>query len=178
MSIAELFDRLGFVVHPDKSVLIPTQEITILAFVINSRKMSVKLTPQKEKNLKRLVNQLFSMKTPSIRFLTKLIGTIVSVLITVKYAPLYYRAVENDKIRALETCKGDFDSHHPISDDAKDDLKWWRDNSKIENWIHSPIIDTELFCDASDFVWGGVFETKRTGGAWSETENEYHINEK
>ena len=45
MSIAELFDRLGFVVHPGKSVLIPTQEITILGFLINSRKMSVKLTP-------------------------------------------------------------------------------------------------------------------------------------
>ena len=68
MSIAELFDRLGFVFPPDKSVLIPTQEITISGFEINSRKMSVKLTPQKEKNLKRLVNQLFSMKIPSIRF--------------------------------------------------------------------------------------------------------------
>ena len=78
MNIAELFDRLGFVVHPDKSVLIPT-EMTILGFVINSRKMSVKLTPQKEKNLKRLVNQLFSMKNSSIRFLAKVIGTIVSV---------------------------------------------------------------------------------------------------
>ena len=29
----------------------------------------------------------------------------------------------------------------------------------MENWIHPPIIDTELFCDASDFAWGGVFET-------------------
>ena len=58
MSIAEFFDRLGFAVHPDKFVLIPTQEIAILGFVINSRKMSVKLTQQKEKNLKRLVNQL------------------------------------------------------------------------------------------------------------------------
>ena len=119
MSIAELFDRLGFVVHPDKSVLIPTQEITILGFVINSRKMSVKLTPQKEKNLKTLVNQLFSMKNLSIRLLAKVIGTIVTVFPAVKYAPLYYRALENDKIRALEICKGDFDSHHPISDDAK-----------------------------------------------------------
>ena len=48
----------------------------------------------------------------------------------------------------------------------------------MENWIHPPIIDTELFCDASDFAWGGVFETKHTGGAWSETEKEYHTNEK
>ena len=47
MSIAELLDRLGFVVPPDKSVHVPTQEITMLGFVINSRKISVKLTPQK-----------------------------------------------------------------------------------------------------------------------------------
>ena len=65
--------------------------------------------------------------------LAKVIGTIVSVFLAVKYAPLYYRALENDKIRALGVCKGDFDSHHPISDDAKDDLKWWRDNNKLEN---------------------------------------------
>ena len=88
MSIAELFDRLEFVVHPDKSVFVPTQEITILGFVINSRKMSVKLTPQKENILKRLVNQLFSMKNPSIRFLAKKIGTTVSVFPAVKYTPL------------------------------------------------------------------------------------------
>ena len=88
MSIAELFDRLEFVVHPDKSVFVPTQEITILGFVINSRKMSVKLTPQKENILKRLVNQLFSMKNPSIRFLAKKIDTTVSVFPAVKYTPL------------------------------------------------------------------------------------------
>ena len=52
--------------------------------------MSVRLTPQKEKNLKRLVNQLVSMKNPSIRFLAKLIGTIVSVFSAVKHALLYY----------------------------------------------------------------------------------------
>ena len=106
MSTTELFDRLGFVVGPDKSVLLSTKEITILRFVTNSIKMSVKLTSQKEKNLKRLVNQLFSMKDPSIRFLAKVIGTIVSIFLAVRYAPLYYRALENDKIRALEICKG------------------------------------------------------------------------
>ena len=61
MNIAELFDRLGFVVHSDKSVLVSTQ-IIILGFVINSKKMSIKLTPQKEKNLKRLVNQILYEK--------------------------------------------------------------------------------------------------------------------
>ena len=54
ISIAEFLDKLRFTVHTDKSVLITTQETTILGFVINSRKMSIKLTPQKEKNLKRI----------------------------------------------------------------------------------------------------------------------------
>ena len=35
---AELFYRLAFVVHSDRSVRIPTQEITTLGFVIISRK--------------------------------------------------------------------------------------------------------------------------------------------
>ena len=127
--------------------------------------MSVKLTPQKTKNLKRLVNQLISMENPLIKFLAKVIGTIVSVFPEVKYAPLYYRALENEKMGAIEICKGDFDSHHPISDDGKDDLKWSRNNNQMENWIHSPITDTELFCEASDFAWAGVFETNPIGGA-------------
>ena len=33
----------------------------------------------------------------------------------------------------------------------------------MENWIQPPIIDAELFCDASDFA----------RGAWSETEKDY-----
>ena len=114
--------------------------------------MSVKLTPQKKKNLRRLVNQLFSMKKTSISFLAKVIGTIASVFPAVKYSPLYYRTLENDKIRDLEVCKGDFDSHHPTSNDAKDELKCWSDNNQMENWTSPPIIDTKLFCDASDFA--------------------------
>ena len=51
--------------------------------------MSLNLTTKNEKKLKRLVNQLFSMKNPSIRFLAKVIGANVSVFPEVKYAPLY-----------------------------------------------------------------------------------------
>ena len=48
----------------------------------------------------------------------------------------------------------------------------------MENWIHPPIIDTELFCGASDFAWRGVFETKPTGSTRSEAEKGYRINGK
>ena len=38
------------------------------------------------------------MNKPSVRFLAKVIGTIVSVFPAVKYALLYYQSLENDKI--------------------------------------------------------------------------------
>ena len=46
------------------------------------------------------------------------------------------------------------------------------------NWIHPPVIHTELFRNVSDFAWRGVFATKPTWGAWSETGKDYFINEK
>jgi hypothetical protein len=38
-----LFQQLGFVIHPEKSVLHPVQAIEFLGFVINSLSMTVRL---------------------------------------------------------------------------------------------------------------------------------------
>ena len=46
-----------------------------------------------------------------------------SVFPAVKYALLCYRALKIDKIKTLEICKGEFNCHHHISDDAKDYIK-------------------------------------------------------
>ena len=47
-----LFEKLGFVIHPEKSVLAPTHVITYLGFEINSVDMTVTLMREKkEKNL-------------------------------------------------------------------------------------------------------------------------------
>ena len=50
-----LLEKLGLIVHPVKSVLVPThdQRIVILAFVLNSLTMTVMLTKEKAVNLKR-----------------------------------------------------------------------------------------------------------------------------
>lgn len=39
----QLFDSLGLTVHPQKSILIPTQTIEFLGFILNSQKMIVAL---------------------------------------------------------------------------------------------------------------------------------------
>ena len=47
-----LFDSLGFIIHPVKLVFIPTQTITFLGFILDSRNMTVSLTQQKQLKLK------------------------------------------------------------------------------------------------------------------------------
>ena len=42
-----MYTKLGFYIHPGKSYLNPTQEITYLGFVLNSITMSIKLTTEK-----------------------------------------------------------------------------------------------------------------------------------
>ena len=44
-----LLDYLGFTIHPDKTVLKPTQIITFLVFIIDSRNMCVRLTEERGK---------------------------------------------------------------------------------------------------------------------------------
>lgn len=46
-----------------------------------------------------------------------------SVFPAIKHALLCYRALKIDKIKTLEICKADFNSHHHISDDSKDYIK-------------------------------------------------------
>ena len=45
----KLFLKLGFIIHPEKSSLQPSQEITYLGFVFNSKEMLVTLTRKKGK---------------------------------------------------------------------------------------------------------------------------------
>ena len=48
----KLFLKLGFIIHPEKSSLQPSQEITYLGFVFNSKEILVTLTSEKKgKNL-------------------------------------------------------------------------------------------------------------------------------
>jgi hypothetical protein len=42
-----LLKQLGFVIHPDKSVLHRVQSIEFLGFVINSLSMTVRIIPRK-----------------------------------------------------------------------------------------------------------------------------------
>lgn len=115
LETVKLVDSLGFTVHPDKSVLFPTQEITFVGFLINSVTMTVKLTPEKISDIIRECKRLLNLKSVLIRDVAKIIGKFVASEPGVKYAPLYYKTPEIDKDQALKRSRGNFDVYMRLS---------------------------------------------------------------
>ena len=105
-----MFDKLGLVVHPEKSVLVPTQRLVFLGFILDSILMRISLTPEKACRVKNACKQLVDTVLPSIRQVAQVLGLLTSSFPGVMYGPLHYRWIEIDKTQALKQCKGNFES--------------------------------------------------------------------
>ena len=96
-----LFHQLGFVMHPDKSVLILTQRLTFLGFVLDSQSMAVAFTGEQAVKVKEACQQLLQEKAIAIQEVAKVLGLLTSSLPVVLYGPLHDRSIEMDKTQAL-----------------------------------------------------------------------------
>ena len=177
LETVKLVTELGFCVHPEKSCLIPAQEIVFLGNVLNSVTMTIKLTDEKKLKIKNACKTLQIKSQYTIREVAKVIGLLVSSFSAVMYGPLYYRELERDKSIAVKDSQGNYDGPMSLSLEAKSELQWWIDNignafNVIEHEPPSVIINS----DASKIGWGGVLEGTTCGGHWSPQESEVHIN--
>ena len=69
-----LLRELGFTIHPEKSVLIPTQQIIFLMSVIDSVKMTITLTEERKQSIYMFCQNIFSSYEVTIRELAQTIG--------------------------------------------------------------------------------------------------------
>lgn len=174
-----LVDRVGFTIHPRKSVLVPTQIIEFLGFVLNSILMTVTLTRDKADSLIYDCKGLFHSKTCSIRQFAQAIGKMVASQLGVPYAPLYYKNLENEKNKQLKLSCGNYDSEMILSTESRETLNWWIKNlHSCENKVSRGKPEIILQSDSSGFGWGGVNQTNNqtTSGHWSFEEKLEHIN--
>ena len=63
-----LVDSVGLTTHPDKSVVIPTQCIGFVGFILESRDMAVRLAPRKASDIKMHARGLLHARETSIRY--------------------------------------------------------------------------------------------------------------
>ena len=173
-----LFESLGFIVHSEKSVMIPCKKLKYLGFWIDTEKMQVTLPDDKISKVKLECSNLMNASVITIRDLAKVIGILVSCFPAVLWGPLYYRNLDADKIEALRLNYGNFDALTVLGNKAKPELLWWINN--VENQFY-PIErsepEIEFSTDASNDGWGIYCDSEiSTSGQWSETEKQFHIN--
>ena len=156
------FTNLGFLPHEEKSVVEPTQELTLLGFVLNSLTMTISLTPFRVQKLVNACSMLLKMDKPSIRTVAQVIGLMVASFPAIPHAQLFYRVLERDKTNTLQQEKGDFEGTMTYSSEAKSDL-------------NDPMSLQSSLIEASLLGWGAHFN-KHAGGQWTIAEAAHHIN--
>ena len=102
---AELFQNLGFTISVKKSVIKPTQCIEYLGFILDSRDMTVTLPAEKTERLLAMTKLLRRLSKPSIRFVAQVEGSLSATRYATKFAMLYTKMMEIDKIEALRNSR-------------------------------------------------------------------------
>ena len=178
LTAVQLFISLGFHIHPEKSVIVPSQSIEYLGFVLSSVTMTVKLTDAKISKYVKLCKGFLTVnKKHKIRDVASLIGKLTSTFPGVQYGPLHYRHLEQDKTEALKQCGGDYEAPMVLSNGSLRDLQWWVTNldTAFRN-IHIGEPECIVHTDASLTGWGAKCERMSAQGVWSSGEKCRPIN--
>lgn len=91
-----VFSKLEFQIYPEKSKVVPSQEIKFLGFMINSRKMTTCLSGTKEEGISRFFSKGETTNILKIRDLARMIGKCQAAL-TVILTPRKKRSIEKGK---------------------------------------------------------------------------------
>ena len=85
----DLLQSLGFTIHPGKSVLVPTQKIEFLGFVLNSVERKIKLTDCKAGKIIPKIKKLLYEGKQIIRDLASVKGSLVATFLLLPYGKLH-----------------------------------------------------------------------------------------
>lgn len=96
-SLRTTFISLGFKIQPEKSVFIPTREITFLGYVLNSVTMKVYPTREKIQKGLELARTVRAKTSLQIRELATTIGVLKDLNKGCEYGMANYRFLEIDK---------------------------------------------------------------------------------
>jgi len=124
-------------------------------------------------------SRLLTGSSSNVRELAQFVGQVVSCFQGVKFGPLWYRYMENDKIKALKQNKGDYESKVVFLNEAKSEMIRWTENIMSSfNDVHSDHSEPDfvLFTDVSLTDWVCSCKISRTGGHWDYTESQSNIN--
>ena len=101
----QLLTNLGFLGNLKKSVLTPKQQAEYLGFIVNSIEMKLFLTEEKLLRSK-LEAEMLLKSNPVVKILASFLGFCQSTLPAIAVAPLHFRNLQADMIKALKGSRG------------------------------------------------------------------------
>ena len=129
-----LLEFLGFTIHSEKSVLVPTQEIEILGLVLTSVEMKIKLTNCKSGKIISKIKKFLCEGKQTITDLASVIGSLVATFPVLPCGKLRYRELERCKISSLKFQKDKYNAPcMPLSTSAISELHLWLKHLKNAN---------------------------------------------
>ena len=139
-------------------MLIPTQELEFLGFLIISRRMVLQLTEKRRQKIRSTCQTLLAAGTPSLRELASCIGSLTAAWPGVLPAPLHMRALQAIQGQAVRREQA-WTSPVILTPEAEEDLRWWI--SHLDRWNGRPLrVDAPMMLIRSDAATDGG------GGGW------------
>jgi hypothetical protein len=178
--VIDLFQRAGFLIHPVKSVLIPTQVIEFLGFMIDSINMTISLPGEKEKRLRKelrwWIKVVHEGQWVQIRKASAFLGYLIAMLPASTYSKAHFRRFQREVDIHLQNNHRDYEAQVQMSLYVLPDLEWWIDlPTPITRPIHRELPRFYITTDASSSGWGIVWGNEVRAGKWPAHENR-HIN--
>ena len=165
----QLLTDLGFLENLKKSVLTPKQQTEYLGFLMNPIEM--KLFLMEEKLLRsKLETECLLKSNPVVKMLASFLGFFQSTLPANAVAPLYFRKLQADMIKAIKGLRGrqGYRSVVHLSPEAKAELEWWRDHLKMKQWQKhfAPRKNKRQYSQMPSSKGEVTFESGKNRGRW------------
>ena len=176
--LEDLSLSLGFIFHPEKCSLTPSQQFSFLGMSFDSVKWIVSPSPERIERFIELRDTLMSQESASARSLAALLGQMESLSPLLPLGRLHKRPLQRQlKLRWNQTTDS-WDELVSLVGWFKEAISQWMDIKWLTRGvpISLPTPQQELYTDASVVGWGAHFEEHSASGTWSPIQKSWHIN--
>ena len=151
-----LLQNLGFIIHPTKSQLSPSQELEFLGMMVNTLTMTLRVPGEKIKKIRLEAQSLLKSDKITARMVSRVVGKMSAMTQAIPPAPLFFRALQRDLGRTLEAGDQCYETPCHLSQASREELTWWI--THLEVWNGKNIVvnqpDYVIESDASLTGWG------------------------
>ena len=177
--VLELLQNIVFTVKREKCSAFPTRQLVFLGALLDSMRMILSLPPEKLTAITMAAKEIQQMQNTSLKELSTLLGRMNHAAQTgIWMAPLHYRSLQRDQIKALHLTNNRPElAQITISQSSMEELSWWTSpdlQGLNGQQLQTPPFEITVSTDASLLGWGATWPGTTIGGRWLPKEAQSH----